>query len=170
MPKPAKGGRRRSHTHSRKCSHRRRKYQKKRKTSRRSYYGGDLAPLSPHLFSGGGSYLPALSPCAYPGGGSGQSGGSLRPLSPLNYSQMGGSGGGDGKSTMMPHGIETSSIGNTDSSPAMVGGSQRGGFLGPALVPFGLLGAQKLYQNSRGTQRRFKRFPKSVKRSLNRYF
>jgi hypothetical protein len=169
MPKSVMGGRRRSHTHSRKCSHRRRKYQKKRKTSRRSYYGGDLAPLSPHSFSGGGS-PPSLSPGAFPGGGSQMGGSPLRPLSPLNYSQMGGSG-GDGKSTMMPHGVETSSIGNTDSSPAMVGGSsQRGGFLGPALVPFGLLGAQKLYQNSRGTQRRMKRFPGSVKRSLNRYF
>lgn len=196
MPK-SKGGKRRAHAHSRKCSHKRRRstkrYSTKRRSSRGWFSGGMQPALSPLSLNGGGSPA-SLSPATFSGGGAPSAlspatfsgGGSPAPWSPDSYAsssssgkQSGGSGGdGKGGAYMQPHGVSNS----TDStslgtgslvSKAMSGGGgryQQGGFLGPALVPFGLLGAQKLYQNSRGTQRRFKRFPGSVKRSLNRYF
>jgi len=119
--------------------------------------GGALQPYSPATVGGGGALQP-YSPATVGGGGL------LSALSPATFNE--------GLSVPMAPGGQRG--GQSQLSPAMVGGDGKSGFrshggqsggnpFAAALVPFSILGAQKYYQNNR-KQGKSKRFSRAVKR------
>ena len=147
-----KTGCKRHHRHSKRCSRRRSTRQKR---SYRRYRGGDLPHLTPGEFKAMMGGNNALSPATFPSqmGGADPTTTTTTSTSTTPTPDVKSMMSGDGKPAVMPHGAD-----------------QKGGYFASALVPFGLLGAQKLYQRSRKTQRQFKGFPGNMKRSLKRVF
>jgi hypothetical protein len=115
----------------------------------RSFRGGQMRPL------GFGDYPGGAYPTTKQGGG-GALGGNL---SPGAYQK-----GGDGKSAMRPHGMDSGS-----GSGSMIGGRRKrslrkgkrgGNMISTAIVPFGLLGLQQCFgkrSKSKGKRRSSRR-------------